>query len=259
MASENNNTPKKFSWGIVIYFVAALIVLCLLYPNNSGNLVGLSGIFFSFFIALGIIVGLFAFFWWKTKKKITVDSGKKETKVSSTPKKITFWTDWKTYLMFFLGYVLWGIGQAVCITKGGPFHPVITSLPDGMFYFPYTGIFYAVLLSTFFILAIRSLNGFTSLFGVVFGGICVIISIIGFWFAPYNIAHMVYIPILRHVGLSGILFPADPIISGKWVFLGIVLAYIAAKSLPKKPLDSDIMTVIVIVIATAIFLPQLFL
>ena len=259
MTPENNSSPKKVSWGIQLYIALVFVVLYLLYPNKGGNTGSLSDLFLSFLIAVGVIVGIYIFFLWRVKrKKVKTEEEKKETKTLAVP-RATFWRDWKTWVMIVFGYTLWGIGQSLCIMKGGPFHPAIVPPPDGMFYLPYSGIFYAVLLSAFFILAMRSLNGFISLFGLIFGGICVFASITGFWFAPYNTAHLVFIPVLRYIGLNGILFPSDPIISTKWIFLGFVFAYIAAKTFPKKQLDSDILSVMVIILATVLFLPQLFL
>ena len=215
-------------------------------------------------ITLLIFLALFAIFVFfvissnKTSRKAkTIE--KKETKISSVPKKVTFWTDWKTYLMFFLVYVLWGIGQTLLITKGGPFHPAIAPLPSGMLYLPYSGILYAILFATFFYLGILSVNPMILVFSCFFGFICVIASIWGFWFVPYSVPHMVYIPALHYVGITGILFPPDPIVSWVWIVIGIVSLFIFVMVIGRK--EDDFyrpLIVIIMITSVSIFLPQFF-
>ncbi|MCX6739546.1 MAG: hypothetical protein NT098_05900 [Candidatus Parcubacteria bacterium] len=260
MASENNNAPKKFSWGIKAYIALVFMVLYLLYPKSSGDMGSFGDIFLSFFITLGIVVGLFTFFWWKTKKKTIVDPEKKETKISSGSKKTTLWSDRKTWAMIALGYILWGIGQSLCIMNSGPFHPPIIPLPSGMFYLPYSGIFYAVLLSVFFYLGIHSKNALVLVFSFFFGGVCSLVSIWSFWFVPYSSPHLVRIPVLQHIGILGIPFSSDPVISWGWIVVTVLFLYVVARIIGQKEKDysfSEVLGNIVLITAVSIFLPQL--
>ena len=261
MTPENNSSPKKVSWGIKVYITLVFMVLYLLYPDKSGNTGSLIDLFLSFFIAISIIIGLFAFFWWKTKKKTIVEPEKKETKIFSGSKKATLWSDWKMWVMIALGYTLWGIGQSLCIINGGPFHPPITPLPPGMFYLPYSGVFYAVLLSTFFYLGIRSKNALVLVFSFFFGGVCSLVSIWNFWFVPYSSSHMVRIPVLQHIGILGIPFSPDPVISWVWMIAIVFFLYTIARIIGQKEKDysfSRVLGNIVLITAVSIFLPQLF-
>ncbi|MFA5830672.1 MAG: hypothetical protein WC878_02465 [Candidatus Paceibacterota bacterium] len=193
---------------------------------------------------------------YKTKPEAAVPAG---TKAVPVPKKEpTILGDWKILLMMALGYVLFGIGQELNIFNGGLSYTGLTLLPEGMLYIPYTGLFYAALLMTFLLLAMTSDNDSITMLGYGLGLIFAFASFNGFWFMPYNAAHMVHIPALQFLGGTGIYFPADPMVSWKWIAGAVFLSYLFAKSIhTKKSINTDVGAVVVLITAAAIFLPQL--
>jgi len=249
---------------IVGWFVYGGIALHLLYrfafaylPSESLAIVktipSFATIEFIIFVVGSVI--LYRMYREKHPKKIAMQ---KETKVSfEPPKEPTMWSDWKTWVMIALGYVLWGIAQALQIFHGGPFHPGIAILPDGMFYLPYSGIFYAVLLGAFVVLAMCSVDPRIRALGFAFGIFCFIASLENFWFVPHNVPNMVYIPAMRFLGGTGILFPADPVVSWQWIAAGVGTLWALAKSCGKKSEEGDFIGIIVLMIAVSLFFPQL--
>ena len=241
-------------FGLFVYIPVSLHLVYSLISSSvsTGNLI------FSPFILFEILVCIVgSIIIWKKYK---------ESKLKNTGKNVqnlTVWVDWKTWVMIGLGYVLWGIGQTLCIAKGGPFHPEIAPLPDGMFYIPYSGILYALLLTSFVLLAMRSQNAWIFLFGILFGLTSTLVGLLKFWFVPYSVAHLVYIPVLRYIGIPGILFPADPVVSWMWVAIGIIFLYSSACLVYKErnEMTKIIGTLgnVVLIVSAVIFLPQLFL
>jgi len=180
----------------------------------------------------------------------------KDVKTSSVPKKVTFWTDWKTYITVLLGYILWGVIQTQHFFTGGPCYRGIIETSGGLFYLPISGIFYAVLFAIFIYLMLLSVNPFVITFGLVFGVVFTVMSIFCFWFIPYNETHIV---IIQFIGNFRIPFPPDPFVSWKWIVIVFGTLYTVARIINRKNhIFSQVPANMVLIIAIALFLPQLF-
>jgi hypothetical protein len=194
---------------------------------------------------------------WKMNKpkQETPQTG---TKPAPVPQKVlTVRNDWKTWVLAVLGYVLWGIGCELNIFGGGLSYAELAMLPEGMLYLPYAGISYAALLGAFVVLAMCSRSATIRTLGFGLGLIFAFASFNGFWFMPYGATHVVPIPALQFLGGTGIYFPADPMVPWEWIAAVVGLLYLFAKNIPKKSSDSDVIAVIVLIIAATIFLPQM--
>lgn len=262
--TNGNPSGGKISWRMIAYSVIALVILYNLYPNSDGVSGGIGETFLALLLVLGIIIGVsvavfvYKTFFVKSSKKKTDETDKKGTKTTvSVPRKVTFWTDWKTYITIFLGYILWEIWKSQQFFNHRSFHSVMERLPDGMLYLPIMGIVFAILLGIFVYLALHSKSPFVVTFGLVFGCICVLAGLFNSWFLPYGEAHTLCLPLLQYFGGAAVQFPADPIISSKWIALGVIFTFILVKAFPKKATDSDIAAVMVLVIAAVMFIPQL--
>lgn len=267
--TDNEISLKKvFPW--IGWSVYVVIFLHLLYrylwvyvPDESLAFVGVIPKFI-LVECLFLIIGAFVFLQKrkeKRRKEEKEEEVKKGKKSNIAPQQeTTLWSDWKTYMLIVLGYVSWGVVREMhffSIFENGPSYDGIALLPEGMLYFPITGIFYAALLGTCVILAMLSLDARIRALGFAFGIICSCASIYSFWFMPYNDVHMVVVPALRYLGGSLVSFPADPLIPNWLAGAGVLTSYIFALSLSKKQRNSDMVAVIILIIAVALFLPQL--
>jgi len=261
--TNGNPSGGKISWGMIAYSVIALVILYNLYPNSDGVSGGIGETFLALLLVLGIIISVsvavfvYKTFFVKSSKKKTDETDKKGTKTTvSVPRNVTFWTDWKTYVTIILGYLLLGIIQTQHFFTGGPCYRGIIETSGGLFYLPISGIFYAVLFATFIYLMLLSVNPFVITFGLVFGVVFTVMSIFCFWFIPYNETHIV---IIQFIGNFRIPFPPDPLVSWKWIVVVFGTLYAVARIINRKNhIFSQVPANMVLIIAIALFLPQLF-